>query len=181
MLEMRQIAAFSGQAGRHPMQEPATAPVGASLSRELFNQAAKSSRASSLLQGLCCAEMRQIADFTVQAGRHPMQEAATASVGASLSRELFSKTAKSSRDKLAPTRFVQCRKAADRRLHRPGRKAPHAGGCNRTCRSELVSRAFQQNRKELARQARSYRGCAVQKCGRLQTSPSRPAGTPCRR
>ena len=82
--EMREIADFTVQAGRHPMQETATAPVGASLSRELFSKTAKSSRASSLLQGLCCAEMRQIADFTVQAARHPMQEAATASVGASL-------------------------------------------------------------------------------------------------
>ena len=64
-----------------------------------------------------------------------------------MSRELFSQTAKSSRDKLAPTGVVQCRNAGDCRLHRPGRQAPHAGGSNRICRSELVSRAFQPNPK----------------------------------
>ena len=100
MREIRQIAALSVQAGRHYMQEAATAPVGASLSRELFNEATKSSRASSLLQGLCSAnmrEIRQIAALSVQAGRHYMQEAATAPVGASLSRELFNEATKSSR------------------------------------------------------------------------------------
>ncbi|AUB76238.1 hypothetical protein B195_015765 [Pseudomonas sp. Lz4W] len=100
MRETRQIAALSAQAGRHPMHETAIAPVGASLSRELFNQTQRARETSSLLRDLCRAkmrEMRQIADFTVQAGRHPMQEVAIASVGASLSRELFSKTAKSSR------------------------------------------------------------------------------------
>ena len=60
-------------------------------------QAAKSSRASSLLQGgLCSANMRQIPALTLQTGKRHMQMAAIASVGASLSRELFNATAKSS-------------------------------------------------------------------------------------
>ncbi len=172
MRETRQIAAFSAQAGRHPMQETAIAPVGA----------------SSLLRGLCRAKMREtrrIAAFSTQTGRHPMQEVAIASVGARLSRELFNHR-KELASKLAPTGFVPCRDAgdkADRSFLRPGRQAPHAGGCNCTCRSELVSRAFQPPQRA-REQARSYGICAVQKCerqGRSQLSPPRPAGSPCRR
>ena len=123
------------------------------MSRELFNEATKSSRASSLLQGLCSANMReikQIAALSVQAGRHHRQEAATAPVGASLSRELFNEATKSSRDKLAPTGFVQCKHAgdkADRSPLHPGRKAPQAGGCNFTCRSELARELFNEAAK----------------------------------
>ena len=114
------------------------------MSRELFNQTAK----SSLLRDLCRAKMRetrQIAAFSVQAGRHPMHKAAIAPVGASLLAS-FSTKPRRARE----TRLVQRKHAADPSPHRPDRKAPHAGGCNCTCRSELVSRAFQRDREELA-------------------------------
>ena len=51
--------------------------------------------------------------------------------------------------KLAPTGLCSADAGdkADRSPHPPRRKAPHAGGCNCTCRSELVSRALQRNPK----------------------------------
>ncbi|AUB73885.1 hypothetical protein B195_003255 [Pseudomonas sp. Lz4W] len=87
---MRQIPALTVQTGKHHMQVAAIASVGASLSRELFKQQRACSRAFQpnheelARQGLCSANMRQIAALTVQTGKHPIQEAAIAPVGASL-------------------------------------------------------------------------------------------------
>ena len=91
--------------------------------------------------------MRQIPALTVQTGKHHMQVAAIAPVGASLLAS-FSTKPRRARE----TRVVQRKHAADPSPHPPDRKAPHADGCNCTCRSELVSRAFQPCREELARQ-----------------------------
>ncbi len=117
------------------------------LARELFKPQRAREQARSYRGGLCSANMRQIPALTLQTGKHPMQMAAIASVGASLSRELFNAAAKSSRDKLAPTGVVQCKHAADPSPHRPDRKAPHAGGCNCICRSELARELFNEAAK----------------------------------
>ena len=119
---------------------PGTASNCANLSpdlcrSELFAASLKSSRASSLLQ----VQLQPPACGAYRPGRRGLRSALSPAclhcinpVRASLSRELFVASLKSSRDKLAPTGFVQCKHAgdkADRSPLRPGRKTPHAGGC----------------------------------------------------
>ena len=154
MRETRQIAAFSAQAVRHPMHEAAIAPVGASLSHELFNHRKELASKLAPTGFVPCRNARDKADRSfLRLGRQaPHAGGCNCTCRSELARELFNQTAKSSRDKLAPTGFVPCRNAgdkADRSFLRPGRQAPHAGGCNCICRSELARELFN-HRKELA-------------------------------
>ena len=116
------------------------------MSRELFNETPRARETSSLLQG-CAVQMRetrQIAALTLRAGRHPMQEVATAPVGASLSRELFNETPRA-REQARSYRVVQCRCGRQGRSQ-PSPSAPEGTpcrSCNCTCRSELARELLQ--------------------------------------
>ena len=138
---MRQIPALTLQTGRHPMQEAAIAPVGASLLAS-FSTKPRRARETRLVQRKHAADPSP----------HPPDRKAPHASGCNCicRSELVSRAFQPNHEELAPTGVVQCKHAADPSPHPPDRKAPHAGGCNCTCRSELVSRAFQRDREELA-------------------------------
>ena len=156
-------------------------PCRSELARELFAASLKSSRASSLLQ----VQLQPPACGAYRPGRRGLRSAlspaclhCTNPVGASLSRELFAASLKSSRDKLAPTGEV----AASCMWYLPA-WMERAAIClisrmfalHKPCRSELVSRALRGFVEKLARQARSYR-CS---CSLLPVVPTDLDGEGC--